>query len=81
MCTILDKMELVRNLGDRSYARHRIWCGQHGQATDFRISEKVNKNKFSNWLSIGALRWGTIRFNLQGLRHEVSTLFQYYLHE
>ena len=38
MCTLLDKMELVRNLGHRSWARHRIWLGQHGQATEFRIS-------------------------------------------
>ena len=24
MCTLLDEMELVRNMGQRSYARHRI---------------------------------------------------------
>ena len=24
---------LVRNLGHRSWARHRMWLGQHGQAT------------------------------------------------
>ena len=36
MCTLLDEMELVRNLGHMSKAGHRIWLGGHGQATEFR---------------------------------------------
>ena len=36
--TLSDAMELVRNLGHKSWARHRIWLGQHGQATEFGIS-------------------------------------------
>ena len=40
MCTLLDKMELV-DLGQRTWVRHRIWLGQHGQATEFRISQNV----------------------------------------
>ena len=38
MCSLLDTMELDRNLEQRSWARHRIWRGQDGQATAFRIS-------------------------------------------
>ena len=37
MCTLLDKMELARNLGQRSRARHRIWLGQLGKAIQFRM--------------------------------------------
>ena len=38
LCTPLDKMVLVRNQAHTSWARHRIWLSQHGQATEFRIS-------------------------------------------
>ena len=37
MCTDLDSMELVRYQGHMSRARHRIWLGQHGKTTEFRI--------------------------------------------
>ena len=38
MCTLLDEIELIRNLGHRSWARHRIWLGQ---VNKFRNSYKV----------------------------------------
>ena len=41
MCTILDAMELVRNLGQVDWAIHRMWLVQLGQATEFRISYKA----------------------------------------
>ena len=41
MCTVLVEMELVRNLGQVGWARHRIWLGQLSQATEFRISYKI----------------------------------------
>ena len=37
MCSPLDKMKLVRNLGHGSWARHRIWLDHYGEATELRI--------------------------------------------
>ena len=43
--------------------------------------KRWNHNKWYNQLSIGVLRWGTTRLNLQGPRHEVPAFFRYNLHE
>ena len=41
MCTVWDAMELGRNLGHVGYARHRIWLGHLGLATEFRNSNRI----------------------------------------
>ena len=55
MCTRLDEMELVRNLGHRSYATHRIWLGQ---VTQFRNSYKVEPQKVVESIEYGGLEVG-----------------------
>ena len=47
----------------------------------FSLLAKVLTINSNYQLSIGVLRWGTTRLNLQGLRHEVPTLFRYNVHE
>ena len=58
MCTLLDKMELVRNLGQRSWAKHTIWLGQHGKATEFRNSENVEPQSMVESVEYRGLEMG-----------------------
>ena len=41
MCTVWKAMELIRNVGHVGWARHRMWLGQLGQATEFRMSYTI----------------------------------------
>ena len=69
-------MELVRTLGQTSWARHGIWLGQHGQESALRISENVEPHEVIETIEFRGLEvWGPLGLTYKALGKECLLYF------